>query len=823
MNQVRTVLIVEDDLPFADFLRAAIESLGHRSVIVSSGAEAVDAYDQHRPDLVFLDLLLPKRDGFKICDDIRRHAAGATVPVIMMTGIYRKAVYEREGLEKSKANEYLLKPFGVREVWRVLERHLGAGVTRLPEPAGSPAATGTSLGDIPLACQLASHLAGGSNGVLFVRDAEATFVIYVREGAPIFARSSDPADRLDRVLLKTGRLTAAELDSALKASGESRGRMRLGETLVERGHVTREQLETALQLQLRLILNRAFQAESGQCLFVVGEHPTEEDVLLTANPREILLRGARATSLPAVEASLPEGGAILTRPLGWESLLAGLNLRDDEARLLQLADGSTTVERFLATAAVAGFDGPRILLGLTCAGLVTSSPGATCADAEPATTAWDASEWSGRPFGASIADLHRRRATGRLTIVGPAGETKKIDFRRGLVTWVESDAAADRLGAMIERMELLPAETLAGLLAEVGDDPRDAALGRLLIDRGALGPSELYWAAVYQAHGAVHSLLERPAAGMEWLPGHEGSPVTLPDVPTMELAWNGMRSLDDATVRELLPEPGTWLEGTAAPADGLPLSASEFAALARIQSGLAVDELLADADEDARRTALGLLWMGLACTRLHDTVESAPRASSTAPDIDDDAACVPLDDTGFDMKAFMAPDEPQPEETAERPAPRVVQAAAGAVATTARGGFLDMLHDEAFLDDEEGPSGADSELLESRASDELPASLPRPRSPMPASRQDASELGDSLTNLAKRLKELRPVLRTLRGGLDGTDKRVLVDRERMAELFDGLLEAIATTSEIEDLLDRWQSDQAAARHDALEPAGVTRS
>ena len=48
----------------------------------------------------------------------------------------------------------------------------------------------------------------------------------------------------------------------------------------------------------------------------------------------------------------------------------------------------------------------------------------------------------------------------------------------------------------------------------------------------------------------------------------------------------------------------------------------------------------------------------------------------------------------------------------------------------------------------------------------------------------------------------------LRGGLDGDERRVLVDRARMAELFDGLLEAIAATSQVEDLLERWQVDAA---------------
>src|SRR5688572_33256982 len=81
----RTILVVEDDVAFADFIRACVESLGHRAVVINDGALALAAFEEEQPDLVLLDLLLPRRDGFMICDDIRNHPRGADVPVVMMT------------------------------------------------------------------------------------------------------------------------------------------------------------------------------------------------------------------------------------------------------------------------------------------------------------------------------------------------------------------------------------------------------------------------------------------------------------------------------------------------------------------------------------------------------------------------------------------------------------------------------------------------------------------------------------------------------------------------------------------------------------------
>src|SRR5688572_9144132 len=98
MTQARTVLIVEDDVPFAEFIRGAVESLGHSASIVHNGSEALEAFVRVAPDMVLLDLLLPKRDGFALCEDIRSHPSGAKTPIVVMTGIYRKSSYERDAL-----------------------------------------------------------------------------------------------------------------------------------------------------------------------------------------------------------------------------------------------------------------------------------------------------------------------------------------------------------------------------------------------------------------------------------------------------------------------------------------------------------------------------------------------------------------------------------------------------------------------------------------------------------------------------------------------------------------------------------------------------
>lgn len=712
MAEIRTILIVEDDAAFADFVRAAVESLGHRAVIAGTGGGALAAFREAHPDLVFLDLLLPQRDGFKVCEDIRREPDGRDVPVVMMTGIYKKASYEREALDKLKAADYLIKPFGVREVWGAIERSLGPSVLKGGSRIGSLSASGWSLQDSALACQLAEHLRLKSEGVLFVRGTDATFVIYLRDGAPVFVRSSDPTDRLDRVVQRTTRLPEAAIADCVRASQESRGRKRFGDVLVERKLMTREELEIALQLQLRLILNRAFQLEHGCCLFVPGEHPTEEDVLLQAHPRALLLRGARSTPPDVARAHVPAGSSTLVRVQGWEALVPDLSLKEDELRLLQLCDGATTVERFLAIAAVAGYDGARILLALQCSGLVADIPDdQRLSRRRSGGGSLDPASWEGLPLGALVSDLYRRGATGTLEATMSAGEAPRvIHFRDGAIVSVASEAREDRLSEMLRRMEVVEASRLDEVEASLGRGASDALLVRTLVDRELLSPTEGYWAAVYQAHGSVHSILPRRPLRVSWTPGAlPASVVPLPDVPTIELALDGIRGLDAASVRRLQPAAGTRvIAAPDAKAPGTPLTGGELAILGRLATSQEFESFCSLAEDPAARArvVLGLAQVGL-------------------------------------VELLHAAAQNQQERAAPSARPSLELAA------SPRGG--DAGH----------RAGADD-------------------APRFASAAEAT------ADIVEKLSEMHPLLRALRSGFSGSERRVTVDRTRMAQLLDDM-------------------------------------
>ncbi len=109
MNQ--KILVVDDELDIVKVVRAYLEQSGFRVITASDGEQALAAFRHEQPDLVVLDLNLPKLDGLDVCRAIRRES---DVPIIMLTA----RVEETDrliGLEIG-ADDYIVKPFSPREV-----------------------------------------------------------------------------------------------------------------------------------------------------------------------------------------------------------------------------------------------------------------------------------------------------------------------------------------------------------------------------------------------------------------------------------------------------------------------------------------------------------------------------------------------------------------------------------------------------------------------------------------------------------------------------------------------------------------------------------
>ncbi len=105
------ILVVEDEAPVQEAIVEALEASGMRVITASDGERGLELLRAERPDLVLLDLMLPKIGGMDVCVLIREHSE---VPIIMLTGL--AAEDDRvEGLSRG-ADDYITKPFRVREL-----------------------------------------------------------------------------------------------------------------------------------------------------------------------------------------------------------------------------------------------------------------------------------------------------------------------------------------------------------------------------------------------------------------------------------------------------------------------------------------------------------------------------------------------------------------------------------------------------------------------------------------------------------------------------------------------------------------------------------
>jgi two-component system phosphate regulon response regulator PhoB len=108
------ILIVEDEESLVTLLTYNLESEGYKSVVVTSGTDAMMVLQEERPDLVILDWMLPGLAGIEICRQIRSRLDTRALPIIMLTARGEEADRIR-GLQTG-ADDYVVKPFSVSEL-----------------------------------------------------------------------------------------------------------------------------------------------------------------------------------------------------------------------------------------------------------------------------------------------------------------------------------------------------------------------------------------------------------------------------------------------------------------------------------------------------------------------------------------------------------------------------------------------------------------------------------------------------------------------------------------------------------------------------------
>lgn len=118
----KTVLIVDDEKDIVETLKFILESEGLSCIVAYDGEEALNLAKTQNPDLIILDVMLPKINGYKVCRLLKFDSKYKHIPVLMVTA--RTQEEDKIIGEETGANEYVTKPFDIETVTNLVKKYL---------------------------------------------------------------------------------------------------------------------------------------------------------------------------------------------------------------------------------------------------------------------------------------------------------------------------------------------------------------------------------------------------------------------------------------------------------------------------------------------------------------------------------------------------------------------------------------------------------------------------------------------------------------------------------------------------------------------------
>lgn len=116
-------ILIVDDLPTeVQLMRNAIAGLGHSVVVASDGEQALELAKRETPDLVLLDVVLPRMDGFQVCRKIKKDPQTAKIPVVLVSSKTQES--DKFWGLKQGASAYICKPFSPEELASTVSKTL---------------------------------------------------------------------------------------------------------------------------------------------------------------------------------------------------------------------------------------------------------------------------------------------------------------------------------------------------------------------------------------------------------------------------------------------------------------------------------------------------------------------------------------------------------------------------------------------------------------------------------------------------------------------------------------------------------------------------
>ncbi len=358
-----TILCTDDNRDFCQILSKALSGEGYRVLIAHDGERALELLEASAPDLVLLDVMLPRRDGFETLEAIRSLAGPlGQLPVLLTSGCRITPQYRARASQLGAA-AILAKPVPLDLLLREVRSHLKASPPSV-EKGSAPrrrrrGAASKGRADAPLAGsleelsfpQLLHHLHGmRASGVLHLSCGRKRKAVQLREGYPSAVVSNLVNECLGNLLLRRGWLDRRTYEESVRRVKNKEGLQ--GQILVAMEVMSEEDIAAALHEQAEEKLIEVFSWQRGRFKFEIGKRLRRGNALsLEGSPANLILEGVRRRySLEKIDSFLQaRSDQFVARGESAFYRLQEIDLSGAEQRMLAGLDGSRSLGEFATT------------------------------------------------------------------------------------------------------------------------------------------------------------------------------------------------------------------------------------------------------------------------------------------------------------------------------------------------------------------------------------------------------------------------------------------------------------------------------------------
>ncbi len=402
-------------------LADALKKQGFEVTVERDGDWGVQTFEKKSFDAVILDLLLPALNGYDVARHMRSLPKGQRIPIIIMSGVYKSAIHQKEAVTKHGAFAFLEKPIDLPTLYETLKNALGSKYPRLeapkpPQPAPLPVeedeVTGEYMADdsqreeVEVVEQQSKRPSGilkpadvaaksavrgdfadrsfaellaelhrkRTTGALLLRREKVKKIVYFRDGTPELVKSNLLVECLGQILVREKMISEAECEESLRRMQSSK-RMQ-GTVLIEMGCLSPHNLQYALNMQLQEKLFDAFRWDGGEYQLNPDSAPPPEPLTLSMNTAQLILEGIKRTyDEPRLAKAMAGLDQHYVHPS--EDALSALQdagLGDEEKELLQLVDGHKTVATLRALNLLPALETDHLLFAMKCVQMIDIRP-----------------------------------------------------------------------------------------------------------------------------------------------------------------------------------------------------------------------------------------------------------------------------------------------------------------------------------------------------------------------------------------------------------------------------------------------------------------